>query len=276
MPQSSVVSDEEVEEARTTYRSMAPTSPISPLGTIGKLPLEVRNMVYGFVFAAGQTALARTSKDLHADTETALFQYGVLKVDLEFKAYVQIWSWTYLEAPSPALLARIRNLQVNIKNASGQMSSARAILSAPQSAVSVTPPTSLDAVATTLEAPRLGAILRRFMDPVENPRHCTFVFRLGGGPALHEYALCDHGGLWLAVRRFKNVVFKLRKGPIRGHGHCVIARADICNAIDQIILKEKHDPRNRVANVTQSTPYCSENGVCVMGSITSSRRVYHD
>ena len=42
------------------------SSPPSPHGTLDTLPPELRNSIYALVFSAGYTALAQTSKSMHA------------------------------------------------------------------------------------------------------------------------------------------------------------------------------------------------------------------
>ncbi|KAL8788372.1 MAG: hypothetical protein Q9195_007330 [Heterodermia aff. obscurata] len=61
----------------------------SPFGALSLLPPEIRTILYGLVFASGNTALARTSNALHADTWAALHRYGVYRLNID----PDCWDW---------------------------------------------------------------------------------------------------------------------------------------------------------------------------------------
>ena len=58
------------------HRGSAPT----PFGLLGRLPQEIRDIIYEDVFSAGHISLAQTSKALHENSRSALSQYGVYRV----------------------------------------------------------------------------------------------------------------------------------------------------------------------------------------------------
>ena len=62
-------------QSRTTNGSSSDV----PLGMLAKAPPEIRDMIYGHVFAAGHTALTRASKDVYDDTKEALRKYGIYR-----------------------------------------------------------------------------------------------------------------------------------------------------------------------------------------------------
>lgn len=55
----------------------------TPFGTFEILPKELRDMIYIHVLANGGTALTRTSRAIHNDTEKTLYRHGVYRVYLE-------------------------------------------------------------------------------------------------------------------------------------------------------------------------------------------------
>ena len=58
--------------------------PPSPYGLFGKLPREIRDPIYQYVFRSSETALARTSKAMHADTKEALIRHAAYHLTIEF------------------------------------------------------------------------------------------------------------------------------------------------------------------------------------------------
>ena len=56
----------------------------SPYGLFGKFPREIREPIYQLVFTAGETALTRTSKEMHEDTKQALTRYGTYTLIIGF------------------------------------------------------------------------------------------------------------------------------------------------------------------------------------------------
>ena len=63
----------------STVDSRNPT----PFGLLGKLPLELRCMIYKTLFVLGSIALTRASKDLYADTKPFLYKYGACRVRVQ-------------------------------------------------------------------------------------------------------------------------------------------------------------------------------------------------
>lgn len=81
-------------------QSVLRSASLSPYGDLGLLPPEIRAMIYALVFAAGRTALARSSKALHAETWDALHRYGALcvHVNSDFEDWDGSgWHWEYLK-----------------------------------------------------------------------------------------------------------------------------------------------------------------------------------
>ena len=83
-PESQVESNQETDLVEPLQpKTPDPRSP-SPRGLFGKLSREILNQIQQSVFTAGQTALTRTSKAMHADTKEALSRYGVYRLTVEF------------------------------------------------------------------------------------------------------------------------------------------------------------------------------------------------
>ena len=62
---------------------VVPASRPTPLGTLGRLPLELRCMVYSSVFAAASTALTRTSQALYIETQDSLSEHAMYRVTVK-------------------------------------------------------------------------------------------------------------------------------------------------------------------------------------------------
>ena len=69
----------------------------SPLGVFAKVPQEIRDIIYSFVFTAGYTALARTSKAMNMNTLASLRKYGIYRVHIEY--HQQFRTFEFRELP---------------------------------------------------------------------------------------------------------------------------------------------------------------------------------
>ena len=89
-----------------------------PLGALRKLPQEIRDIIYGLVFAAGDPTLARTSKAIHTNSARALALNGVHRIIV--KSYpvflgTQLWRMHWVHEPvAYKTVAKARNLELRI------------------------------------------------------------------------------------------------------------------------------------------------------------------
>lgn len=67
------------------HESKATPAPLNPLGTLGNLISEIREMIYTLVIVAGSTSLTRTSKGLNIDTKQVLIRSGIYRVRVELR-----------------------------------------------------------------------------------------------------------------------------------------------------------------------------------------------
>ena len=111
------------------HHNVTECPPASPLGTLAKVPLELRDLIYKDIFAAGATALTRTSKAIYADTKVALREWGIYRLQIEcdkeghvhpiyYKEYQEDADKHYYilwQQPADMTLAKVRNLHLTIK-----------------------------------------------------------------------------------------------------------------------------------------------------------------
>ena len=105
--------------------------PNPSLGTLSRLPLEIRDMIYSFVLAA-DPVITRISKALHRETQPLLRQHGICRVTFEYHGTavtrgppIAFFTDTYWNrdfshrtfCPKTPLedLARVSNVKVNVK-----------------------------------------------------------------------------------------------------------------------------------------------------------------
>ncbi|CAF9936494.1 MAG: hypothetical protein HETSPECPRED_010350 [Heterodermia speciosa] len=97
----------------------------SPYGSFGILPIEIRELIYGPVFAAGSVAVTRASKAFYEDTKRALYVHGVYRVPVRYTCELDdpdrddrwpLWHWeTQRRETFPdRFIAKVQNLQVSI------------------------------------------------------------------------------------------------------------------------------------------------------------------
>ena len=94
------------DEHTPTARPRSPTS----FGVLGKLPLEIRYMIYEVLFAAGNVDLARVSKALQQDTEESLSEHGVCRVTVAHR----LNPGHKVQAQLPTIPFHVRNLFFHI------------------------------------------------------------------------------------------------------------------------------------------------------------------
>ena len=87
----------------------------TPTGSLGKIPKELRDVVYGMVFAAGKTTLLRASKALWADSKDALFKHAVYRTVMEYDDVHNIYRWDRFRRLRPSNLTNIQNIHVVIR-----------------------------------------------------------------------------------------------------------------------------------------------------------------
>ncbi|CAF9936497.1 MAG: hypothetical protein HETSPECPRED_010351 [Heterodermia speciosa] len=83
----------------------------SPYGYLGQLPRELRDEIYAMLFSKGHIALTRTSKALHADTEAALYKYGVYRLIIDDKLYYDLID---LALPYEEVIRNVQNVRIHI------------------------------------------------------------------------------------------------------------------------------------------------------------------
>ena len=166
-------------ESNRTAEAVEPPQPRiphapSPCGLFGKLPPELLEPIYQSVFTAGETALTRTSKAMHAGTKEALSRHGVYSLRIEFGRlhhYYQnqrYFSFRLIELglqgyhlshPTPgAFLANVRHLNI------------RVVLERPSSDRSLEYP--------CISGRMLGWILWRVVRAMMQPTHCRISLQL--------------------------------------------------------------------------------------------------
>ena len=79
---SNYLTDMDTAAPNRTISAVNSESPTA-FGTLGKLPLEIRSMIYGTLFVLGSIALTRASKALYADTKQSLNKHGACRVRVQ-------------------------------------------------------------------------------------------------------------------------------------------------------------------------------------------------
>ena len=90
--------------------SLSPSQ--SPYGNLGLLPPEIRAMIYALVFSAGSTALTRTSKALHAETQDTFHRYSVFRVYLD--SYFEYPHRRRMSNSDLKYLKNVKNVRIRI------------------------------------------------------------------------------------------------------------------------------------------------------------------
>lgn len=88
------------------------SAPGGPLGALGNLPKEIRDMIYGFVLAAGSTSITRASKYLYADTKEPLLQHGVYRIRVAYHRAMFQYCFHISQPPPNECLATIQNFEI--------------------------------------------------------------------------------------------------------------------------------------------------------------------
>ena len=112
-PASRTEQDSGCDLTNSIITSRAPT----PLGTLGKLPLELRRLVYEPLFNASSVALTRVSKTMNEDTKASLQEHGVYHItiasaeDYNFKCLI---AGVATESSTPPVIpSHVQNLALD-------------------------------------------------------------------------------------------------------------------------------------------------------------------
>ena len=135
---------------------LASRSP-TPLATLGKLPLELRRLIYGPLFKAGSVALTRVSKTMNEDTKASVSEHGVYHVtiapndDNGFKCLI---AGVAIESSTPVIPTHVQNL-----------------------ALDFLPDYELHgSFNDEMQEPRLCAIVNGIILQLEKTKHCRLTF----------------------------------------------------------------------------------------------------
>ena len=159
----------------------------SPYGDLGLLPPEIRANIYALVFAEGSTALARSSKALHADTWDALHRYGIFRAHIQSAS--EDWGGCHMHRKH---FKNVQNVHIRIT---------------PSSPYSPPPWWELRPHSRFLT--RSVRIMHAFVNAIEKPKTCRIqINRLN---SLVRVTLTLEAFTWL--RNFERVDVELSPGP---------------------------------------------------------------
>ena len=170
-----------------------------PLGILGKLPKEIRDLIYGFALAAGSTSITRASKYLYTDTKQKLLQHGVYRVRVMYHKDLENHQFCFHvpQSPSNECLATIQNFDIQFqpyKDCGDHCGDHCA--------------KHHDGPCFRRQTRSLYTMLTRLLLPVERHKHCHIKFAFGTFVKRHAYNF-DTPNVISFLRQFEAVNLEL-------------------------------------------------------------------